>query len=584
MALAMARPWKHPKTGIYWLRKRVPDDLIAVLGKREEKRSLKTRDAAEAKRLHAAALSALEAQWANLRTGPRTLTEIEAHALAAPAHDSWLRQHRDNPSEQVFWPTRLFGKLWAPPEPVNFLDPERAYRFDPDWYTVRTLEQWCSERTNECLKQHGLVVDEDSRLKLAKAIAAAVQRASLTLARYAQGDFQEDTGDSAASQVRARDRDPRLGDEKPVRFDNLVNGWASERRPTEKTLYSWRRVLGQLAAHLGHDDASRVRAEDLISWKAALVEAGLRAKTIRETKLAPVRAILQWAVNNGRLGANPAQPVTIDVKVKPGEAKRGFTDEEARIVLRAALKESDGVRRWVPCQWRTVSLVPRNNSELQKQISEDPIGKACECREKIEKLEEGYQRGLYEALAFAYAIAWHLERHWEDWVAFVNDPFFLCFKKRPKPKKHRGEILLYVMYFVFNSRSKQRRDRAWKYARALSIYNNKGVPSAEVAAKIEKDGGVERLCARAIKEQPRRRKHEASESYFVVDAEESRGEPRHPRSLRMRARASRTTSSRWRCRQKISIAFLGRRSAKKPGLPLSAYRGSSASSPRECAS
>jgi integrase len=161
-------------------------------------------------------------------------------------------------------------------------------------------------------------------------------------------DFQEDTGDSAASQVRARDRDPRLGDEKPVRFDNLVNGWASERRPTEKTLYSWRRVLGQLAAHLGHDDASRVRAEDLISWKAALVEAGLRAKTIRETKLAPVRAILQWGVNNGRLGANPAQPVTIDVKVKPGEAKRGFTDEEARIVLRAALKESDAVRRWVP--------------------------------------------------------------------------------------------------------------------------------------------------------------------------------------------------------------------------------------------
>jgi hypothetical protein len=179
-------------------------------------------------------------------------------------------------------------------------------------------------------------------------------------------------------------------------------------------------------------------------------------------------------------------------------------------------------------QWRTVSLVPRNDSELQRQISEDPIGKACECREQIEKLEEGYQRGLYAALGVAYAIAWHLERHWEDWVAFVNDPFFLCFKKRPKPKKHRGEILLYVMYFVFDARSKQRRDRAWKYARALSIYNNEGVPSAEVAAKIEEDGGVERLCARAIKEQPRRRKHEASEGYFVLDDEEVSGKPEAP--------------------------------------------------------
>ncbi|MGO9238438.1 MAG: DUF6538 domain-containing protein [Methylocella sp.] len=60
MALAMARPWKHPKTGIYWLRKRVPDDLRPILGKREEKRSLGTRDSAEAKRLHAQALAELE--------------------------------------------------------------------------------------------------------------------------------------------------------------------------------------------------------------------------------------------------------------------------------------------------------------------------------------------------------------------------------------------------------------------------------------------------------------------------------------------------------------------------------------------
>ena len=40
MPLAMARPWKHPKTGIYWLRKRVPEDLLRLVGKREEKRSL----------------------------------------------------------------------------------------------------------------------------------------------------------------------------------------------------------------------------------------------------------------------------------------------------------------------------------------------------------------------------------------------------------------------------------------------------------------------------------------------------------------------------------------------------------------
>jgi len=40
MSLAMSRPWKHPKSGVYWVRKRVPDDLLKLVGKREEKRSL----------------------------------------------------------------------------------------------------------------------------------------------------------------------------------------------------------------------------------------------------------------------------------------------------------------------------------------------------------------------------------------------------------------------------------------------------------------------------------------------------------------------------------------------------------------
>ncbi len=53
MAVAMTRPWKHPKSGIFWLRRRVPDDLLAAVGKRAEEFSLLTRDPADAKRLSA---------------------------------------------------------------------------------------------------------------------------------------------------------------------------------------------------------------------------------------------------------------------------------------------------------------------------------------------------------------------------------------------------------------------------------------------------------------------------------------------------------------------------------------------------
>ena len=36
MPLAMSRPWKHPRSGIYWLRKGVPEDLRELVGKRED--------------------------------------------------------------------------------------------------------------------------------------------------------------------------------------------------------------------------------------------------------------------------------------------------------------------------------------------------------------------------------------------------------------------------------------------------------------------------------------------------------------------------------------------------------------------
>jgi hypothetical protein len=110
MRLAMSRPWKHPKTGIYPLRKVVPDDLRKLVGTPEEKVSLRTRDPAEAKVRHAKALER-EPRWTNLRTGPKSLTERKARQLAVVAHDRWLEQHRDNPSQQTFWDTELGDRV-----------------------------------------------------------------------------------------------------------------------------------------------------------------------------------------------------------------------------------------------------------------------------------------------------------------------------------------------------------------------------------------------------------------------------------------------------------------------------------------
>jgi hypothetical protein len=43
MGVIMATPSKHPKTGVYYIRKRVPTDLVDAFGKGEKKLSLHTK-------------------------------------------------------------------------------------------------------------------------------------------------------------------------------------------------------------------------------------------------------------------------------------------------------------------------------------------------------------------------------------------------------------------------------------------------------------------------------------------------------------------------------------------------------------
>jgi len=349
MPLSMSRPWKHPDSGVYWFRRAVPADLRARVGKREEKRSLQTKDPSIARRRHAEALAEVEVRWANLRGGVRTLSEREAHELAAVAHDRWLELYKDNPSEQTTWRVDLGDRLWRPPAALagplasNFLS-----EYDADAAKLRDMENWCRAGAKDCLAARGLVVDQESELVLAKALSFAIQRASLTLARYAKGEFGVGPRAGGAGGVWQGNSSVMPDAGLPVPLAELAKGWSAERKPAPKTLYEWNRVLRQLQAFLGHDDASQIASEDLIAWKGSMVEAGLRPKTIQHAKLAPVRAILQWGVDNRRLAKNPADHVTIEVKAIATEKKRSFTDDEARMILAAALLEKDSVRRWVP--------------------------------------------------------------------------------------------------------------------------------------------------------------------------------------------------------------------------------------------
>lgn len=344
MSLAMSRPFKHPTTGVYYLRKRVPHDLVPVVGRREEKISLNTKNPVEAKRLHLAALADLEARWANLRAGPVTLSEREAHEIAFELYDRWIEMHRDEPSAQTRWRTDLFEKLWFPPTAADIAHPLD----EPDWNGVKRaeMEALAFEGADLLLQRRGIRVDDVGRMKLARAVAAVLQQASLVLSRQARGEigetFSRPVSDGNKTTVAPANARVRLS------FEDAIKLWIAEKRPRERTIYEWRRTLAELASFIGHSDAHRLSVDDLLRWKNALLEAKRSTKTIRDAKIAPVRAVFQCAVNNRRLPENPAEKITISVKVSATEARRDFTDAEAALVLKAALNENDPVLRWAP--------------------------------------------------------------------------------------------------------------------------------------------------------------------------------------------------------------------------------------------
>lgn len=83
MAFRMATPFKHPENGTYYFRRAIPEDLRpAFNGRAEIKRSLRTRDAVEAKRLFAAAAAQCEADFAAARRSLQADAASKAPTMA----------------------------------------------------------------------------------------------------------------------------------------------------------------------------------------------------------------------------------------------------------------------------------------------------------------------------------------------------------------------------------------------------------------------------------------------------------------------------------------------------------------------
>lgn len=365
MVLPMSRPQKHRKTGIYWLRKRVPGDLVAVLGKSEVTATLETKDPAEAKIRHATMLAELEEKWARLRQSRKEITEREAHAYAKVVGDLWLGMFRDDPSLQVLWHPPLFDRIWADAEfPSKEAKPGSPGEISMEEIFVKSMRRRCLDEADKILADNGFNGDAISVHKTARAVGEALQRASEVLAVEARGVYAPGTEPSIPARTPATAVEKHDGGR--TSLTGLVKDWWKEASATGRkpsTQESYTNTFALLVRFLGHDDATRVTTEDIIRFKDHRLQTPssrtgkpASARTVKGSDLTAFNSVFGWAVSNRRLTTNPAAGVKLRVPKPQRLRSKGFSDDEAKAILAACLAHSSdrehpkmvAAKRWIP--------------------------------------------------------------------------------------------------------------------------------------------------------------------------------------------------------------------------------------------
>lgn len=366
MVLLMARPWKHPESGFYYVRLRIPQDVRAVarglkiklpaeagnggieLGPNTQlvKASLRTRDLQDAKARYAAAFSHLSSLWKSLRDGPQHLSQKQIIALAGDFRRRAVAKWDDEPGPSGIWSKLL----------------EMSAKWD-EATRLREMAPFVAEH----LARHALNVSDDSKTRLAHELYKVGGEIAALMKRRAEGYYDVDEGVARFALADVSYSKPKAPTVKGGTLMEIFEGWWREAKALglgDSTHDGYKSTIKKLGAFLGHDDASRVTEDDVIAFKDHRLATPhphkkgrtLSARTVKDGDLAALKSVFGWAKVNRKMAINPAEGVTMKRPRKTKLRDKWFSDEEARAILKAALHAGSGnkgpqrraAERWVP--------------------------------------------------------------------------------------------------------------------------------------------------------------------------------------------------------------------------------------------
>lgn len=324
--LIMLRPYKHPKTGIYWFRGKVPAALRSVAGKELVTWTLMTKDGTEALKRWPDALRRWEtkkAEWGR-RANAQALTKERAKEVAA-VWGAWVAGG---------------GKL----------DRGGVDRVPKGYEPHHAIYERVAVHSQEALRLAGVEATEDTLKVLHDEMFMMVlgaYRDSISRER-AKADgipvWQDFLAVTRARYPNAVAPVEVISPSKPLlTFKAAWDAWKAVTPSSPRTVDDALRVLKQLETFLGHSDATNVSREDLLRWREAMKADG-KTNTTWNNRLSYVSEVFKRAVADGRLPINPAEGLRLE-KGKT-RLRKPYSDADALLILQAARGETMPALRW----------------------------------------------------------------------------------------------------------------------------------------------------------------------------------------------------------------------------------------------
>jgi integrase len=341
MGFRMYQPWEHPRSKVWWFRRRIPARLARFgIVAREIKESLRTKDWDEALIRSAERNLHYERAWRDLETGfgttPDELTHRQIVALAGEFYREMVVRNGDDPGRPIVWEQSL-QDLGRRKRPLVGGMPLGVH------YTI----EFGSE-VDAFLRRCDVCLVGQRREDFVREYVAASEQAAKQLLRNAQGDYRPDPN---------RDRFGEFArSANGTRFEVLWTEFVLNKKLSPATQKKWKPYFQVLIHRMNSDDMARTTERTLLDWRDDLEKSELSPVTIRDGYLAAAKSFFGWAKRKKRLPTNPSAEVFVEVPESAGRKMRGFNDDEASAILSATLapfsalmsKENAAARRWVP--------------------------------------------------------------------------------------------------------------------------------------------------------------------------------------------------------------------------------------------